>query len=246
MNKKTFKIIHYCWFGGKPLPRKLKKYTKSWKKFLPDYELKEWNENNFDISITDFSKEAYKQKKWAFVSDVARFYALKEYGGIYFDTDVEIIKSIDHIKNNYFWAGKEDNKHIGTAVIAINKVHSKEMESIFDVYKRLKFDPDNIYNITSPKILTDYLIKNGLKEGNNNQIIKNKIHIYKKEYFYPKTYMRDNDLFTSNTCIIHHFDASWTSVDEKIAVFFVRRKMGFLVKYIFKLFAIIRKIKNKL
>jgi len=240
------KIINYCWFGGKPLPRKSKKYIKSWKKFLPDYEIKEWNETNFDVNITNFSKEAYKQKKWAFVSDVARFYALKEEGGIYFDTDIEIIKNIDDIKEKYFWVGKEDNKHIGTAVIAVKEAHTKEMTDIFNIYKKLTFNPDHIYDITSPKILTDYLTKNGLKEGNNNQILNNKIYIYKKEYFYPKTYMRDNDLFTSNTRIIHHFDASWTSIDEKIAVFFVRHKMGFLVKYVFKISNLLRKIKHRI
>ena len=89
------KIIHYCWFGGKPLPKLAKKCIKSWKKFLPDFEIREWNETNFDINITKFSKQAYDAKKWAFVSDVARIYALKNYGGIYFDTDMIVTKNID-------------------------------------------------------------------------------------------------------------------------------------------------------
>ena len=92
------KIIHYCWFGGKPLPKLAKKCIKSWKKFLPDFEIREWNETNFDINITKFSKQAYDAKKWAFVSDVARIYALKNYGGIYFDTDMIITKNIDRLR----------------------------------------------------------------------------------------------------------------------------------------------------
>lgn len=243
MNKQN-KIIHYCWFGKKPLPKKFKKYIKSWKKFLPNYKIIEWNEKNFDIKITNFSKEAYKQKKWAFVSDVARFYALKKYGGIYFDTDVEIVSNINFLLEKYMWVGREDDNYIGTAIIAIKHKESKEATDIMNIYKKTKFDIDNIYKITSPQILTSYLKKSGLKPGDFNQKIKNKIFVYKKEYFYPKTYMRNNDIYTNNTCLIHHFDASWTSLEEKISIFFVRKKMGFLVKYINKIFSYFKKLKT--
>lgn len=83
------KIIHYCWFGGNPLPEDAKKYIESWRKYCPGYEIKEWNESNFDINCCDYVREAYEAKKWAFVSDYARFYILYQYGGLYFDTDVE-------------------------------------------------------------------------------------------------------------------------------------------------------------
>ena len=89
------KIIHYCWFGGKPLPENMKKCIASWKKYLPDYEIKEWNESNFDLNCCEYVQEAYKIKKWAFVSDYARFWILYRYGGLYFDTDVEMIKSLN-------------------------------------------------------------------------------------------------------------------------------------------------------
>ncbi len=238
------KIIHYCWFGGKPIPRKFKRYIKSWKKFLPDYKIKEWNETNFNTNITEFSKEAYKQKKWAFVSDVARFYVLKKYGGIYFDTDIEITKDIRFLLKNQIWAGKEDNHYVGTAVIGVKNPNNKDIQNIFNIYKKTKFDQVNIYKITSPQILTNYLASIGLRNGNINQKLINDIHIYKKEYFYPKTYTRKDEKYTSKTCIIHHFDASWTSIDEKIAIFFVRRKLNFLVKYIFKISSKIKKLKN--
>ena len=88
------KIIHYCWFGGKKIPNSVKKCIKTWKKYLPDYEIKEWNEENFDVNVCPFVKEAYENKKWAMVSDYARIYALYQDGGIYLDTDVKILKNI--------------------------------------------------------------------------------------------------------------------------------------------------------
>ena len=91
------KTIHYCWFGRGELPEKAKQCIESWKKFCPDYEIKEWNEDNFDMNSCAYVKEAYEAKKWAFVSDYARFEILYKYGGLYFDTDVELVKSFDDI-----------------------------------------------------------------------------------------------------------------------------------------------------
>ena len=101
------KIIHYCWFGGNPLPDDAKKCITSWKKFFPDYEIKEWNETNYDLSVCPYVKEAYESKKWAFVSDYARFDILYKYGGLYFDTDVEVIKTFDDILKNGAFMGQE-------------------------------------------------------------------------------------------------------------------------------------------
>ena len=89
------KIIHYCWFGGNPLPELAEKCIESWKKYLPDYEIIRWDENNFDFNINDYVKEAYENKKWAFITDYVRLYAMYNYGGIYMDTDVEVLKSLD-------------------------------------------------------------------------------------------------------------------------------------------------------
>ena len=91
------KIIHYCWFGGNPLPELAMKCIESWRTYFPDYEIKEWNEDNFDVNIIPYTKEAYENKKYAFVSDYARFWILYNHGGIYFDTDVEVIKKMDDI-----------------------------------------------------------------------------------------------------------------------------------------------------
>ena len=101
------KIIHYCWFGNAPLPELAIKCISSWKRFCPDYEIKEWNEDNFDIACCPYVAEAYLKKKWAFVSDYARFWILYNYGGLYFDTDVELIKSIDDIVERGAFMGVE-------------------------------------------------------------------------------------------------------------------------------------------
>ena len=97
MEKQIPKVIHYCWFGGNPLPELAKKCIASWRKYLPDYEIKEWNEQNFDVNQVMFTEEAYKLKNYAYVSDYVRFWVLYHYGGIYFDTDVEVIRPLDDI-----------------------------------------------------------------------------------------------------------------------------------------------------
>lgn len=240
------KVIHYCWFGGKKKPRKFKKYLKTWKKFLPDYEIKEWNEENFDFNVTNFSKEAYKYKKWAFVSDVARVYILKEYGGIYFDTDIEVTKKLDNILENEIWLGREDNNYLATAMIGVKEKNNKHMENIFQIYKKAEFNDSDLYSITSPKVFTNYFKQLGLLEGEECQTLPDDVHIYAKDYFNPKTYDGSNETFTQNTCMIHHFDATWTPPEEKIAIWFVRNRMGSMAKYVFAIAGKIRRIKAKL
>lgn len=240
------KYIHYCWFGGKPLPKKLKRYLKSWKKYLPDYEIMEWNEKNFDISKTEFSQEAYKYKKWAFVSDVARVFALYEFGGIYFDTDIQIIKPIDDILKNEIWLGREDNNFLATAMIGVKNKNNKHLKNIINIYKKSIFNINDLYAITSPKVFTSYFKKLGLKDSFNSQVLDDDIHIYSRDYFNPKSYDGQNECYSKNTCIIHHFDASWTAIDEKVAIWFVRNHMGSLAKPTFKFFDLLRRIKRKL
>ena len=140
------KIIHYCWFGGKKKPASVKKCIKTWKKKLPDFKLMEWNEDNFDVNSTEFSKQAFVEKKWAFVSDVARIYAIYEYGGIYLDTDVEVLDKIDFVLDNDFWMGKESEDYVGTAVIGVKEKHNKHIKKILDIYKNTKF---GVYGIAS-------------------------------------------------------------------------------------------------
>lgn len=240
------KYIHYCWFGGKKMPSKFKKYLKTWKKYLPDYEIMLWNEENFDVNITNFSKDAYKNKKWAFVADVARIHALKKYGGIYFDTDIEIIKNVDSILENEVWFGRENNEFLATAMIGVKNKNNKHINNILNIYKDLKFDTNDMFKNANPTIITKYFEKYGLEKNNTKQVLERDVHIYPRDYFNPKSYDGLSNEFTNNTCIIHHFDATWTPIDERIAIWFVRRRMGSMAKPVFKLFYLLRKIKSKL
>ena len=113
------KVIHYCWFGGNPLPASAKKCIASWRKYLPDYEIKEWNESNFDVNIIPYTAEAYKAKKYAFVSDYARFWIFYKYGGLYFDTDVEVIKNMDDIIAKGPFMGCENEAKAGATPVQL-------------------------------------------------------------------------------------------------------------------------------
>lgn len=240
------KYIHYCWFGRNPKPKKLNYYIETWKKYLPDYEIIEWNEDNFDINSHSFVKDAYKSKKWAFVSDYVRVYALEKMGGFYFDTDIEIINNIDFIPKNEIVLGRESNEFLATAMIYCKKAHNKHIKKILEFYNSLKFDPENVFKYTNPKIFTDYFKKIGLKDGEDTVELKDNVKVYAKDYFNPKSYDGKNETFTNNTCIIHHFDATWTPLVEKIAIWFVRRRMDFMVKPIYRTHEFLSKIKRRL
>ena len=140
-NNEPVKIIHYCWFGPKPLSKLAKRCMQSWKKFLPDYDLMLWNEENFDFNQNKFVKEAYENKKWAFVADYARLKALSNYGGIYLDTDMEIIKDISCVLKDECFLGVEDSGLINAAVIGSKKCHNEFIDKLIAQY-------DNIKNLT--------------------------------------------------------------------------------------------------
>lgn len=214
------KKIHYCWFGGNPLPENAKKCIESWKKFCPDYEIIEWNESNFNLDECKYARQAYDAKKWAFVSDYARFKILYENGGLYFDTDVELIKSIDDIISLGEFMGVEDKKEILVAPglgMAMQKgsLFCKEM---VDRYMQNQFvRDDGSYNTETIVSYTTKLLKEyGLKKQNVVQQIKD-IYIYPDDYFNPKDYITGNINITKNTRSIHHFDGSWFSDEERYA-----------------------------
>ncbi len=214
------KIIHFCWFGKKPLPTLAEKCIASWEKYLPDYEIKRWDETNFDVNITPYTSQAYSAGKYAFVSDYARFWILYNYGGIYFDTDVEIIKPIYDIIENGPFMGCEnmsipDNNasSIGVAPglgIAAYPRHSF-YKKILSFYEKLEFlDCDGASNLkTIVEYTSELLCQSGLKNTHNIQTIEG-INIYPKEYFCPLSPTLVLDL-TENSRTIHHYSASWES-----------------------------------
>ena len=204
------KYIHYCWFGDKPLPKLAKKCIKSWKKYLPDYEIIRWSEENVNLDECPFIKEAYAKKKWAFVADYARTKAMYEYGGIYFDTDMEVTKNIDELlKTNGGFLGVEDSHMIACGVWYEAKEHSYLATKMLEFYRSQEhFDEENIYSISIPRIISS-ILNDYDPSLDENQDLKHNETIYKRDYFYPYSYDFQNNIFTDNTCMIHYYDASW-------------------------------------
>lgn len=214
------KIIHYCWFGRGPLPDLAVKCINSWKKYLPEYEIKEWNEDNFDISLFPYVKEAYENRKYAFVTDVVRLYALFHDGGIYMDTDVEVLKSLDPFLNDCAFSGFEDDTMIPTGIMASEK-GGKWVKDNLDYYANRHFiKSDGSMNMeTNVSIITKYMLPLGLKQNNTYQVFPSLITIYPKDFFCPKSKLDGKIYLTNNTVTIHHFAASWTSPTHR----FVRK-----------------------
>ncbi|WP_302345181.1 glycosyltransferase family 32 protein [uncultured Duncaniella sp.] len=218
------KIIHYCWFGGRPLPEDAKKYIESWKKYCPDYEIREWNESNFDIDLYPFTREAYDSRKFAFVTDVVRLYALYNFGGIYMDTDVEVLRPLDPFLRHKAFSGFEDDTHVPTGIMASEKGSIWAKENL-DYYDGRHFitgngNPDIVTNV---EIITSYMREKGLKCDNSYQDFDNLITIYPKDYFCPKSHETGKIHLTDNTATIHHFAGSWLSDIEAEALKVSRR-----------------------
>lgn len=220
------KIIHYCWFGGNPIPKEFKKYMKSWKKFCPDYEIKEWNESNFDFNSHPFVKEAYKNKKWAFVSDYVRLWVVYNYGGIYLDTDVELLKSLDDLLNNNFYIGIEQSDlRVNTGLGFGAEKKNEIVRELLSVYDDVNYDNNDLNNFSCPILNTNVLSRFGYQNKDENQFLKNgSIIIYSSEYFDPISPSTKNNNLSSSTYSIHHYSASWLS-KKKV---FKRRIANFL------------------
>ena len=209
------KIIHYCWFGGNPLPELANKCIDSWKKYCPDYEIKEWNENNFDLNYCDYVKEAYQSKKWAFVSDVVRLYALVNEGGIYMDTDVEVIKSLDSLLEYQAVSGFETDTMIPTGLMASEK-NNLMFKKLLDEYQDSHFilKDGSLDKTTNVIRITDACSKYGFVPNNTKQTI-NSFTLLPKDFLCPKNIETGKIEITENTLTIHHFNGSWLSDEEK-------------------------------
>ena len=217
------KVIHYCWFGGNPLPAFAVKCIDSWRTYMPDYEIKEWNESNFDVNIIPYTKEAYEAKKYAFVSDYARFWILHNYGGIYFDTDVEVIRPLDKIIERGAFMGCEidgQDPHYGDIAInpglglAIEAGHQVS-NAILERYANHRFlNEDGSHNTTYAivKLTTDILKTFGLENISGIQHVAG-IYIYPKCYFNPFDDATGRLNKTQNTYTIHWFSKTWLNIN---------------------------------
>jgi hypothetical protein len=224
------KIIHYCWFGGGEKDRLTKKCINSWKKYCPDYKIIEWNESNFDVDSFKYSSEAYKNGKWGFVTDCARLHAVYEYGGIYLDTDVELLKPMDELLKYSGFIGFEDNINgnflvntgLGFGAEAGNEVIAR----LIEVYKLRRFvdEEGNINQTPSTEIMTEALTKLGLNANGKRQRIGN-IEILPTEYLCPKSFVTGKTKITDKTISIHHYASSWKTKDELLKLK-LRRILG--------------------
>lgn len=205
------KIIHYIWVGGKPLTKLAEKCIKSWKKYCPDYEIKRWDESNFNINENEYCKEAYEAKKWAFVSDYIRVKVLSEYGGIYMDTDVEVIKSLDEFLDNPAFSGFENDTMISTGIMACEK-GNKWMKEILSYYDDAHFlNKDGTFDLTTNIVTITNTTKkmfSNIKLDNTYQAFEDVV-FYTKDYFCPIDYDTKDLNKTANTHTIHWFAGSW-------------------------------------
>lgn len=245
------KIIHYCWFGRGALSELAQKCIASWKKYLPDYEIKEWNEDNFDVNIIPYTAEAYKAKKYAFVSDYARFWILYQYGGIYFDTDVEVIRPIDDIiyKGNFmgFETDPKPQLKADASEASVNPGLGMGVapglgiiKKMLDFYEGKHFVHEAVMKnqITVVHIATQVLRENGLKFVSGIQEVAD-CFIYPSEYFCPINVTTGRIHVEKNTRTIHHFAGTW--VDQKFSMKEILKR--FLPEYL--VLALIN-IKNKI
>ncbi|HAO07959.1 MAG TPA: glycosyl transferase [Chryseobacterium sp.] len=204
------KIIHYCWFGKGEKSPLIKRCIDSWKKFCPEYQIIEWNETNFDIHSSKYCKEAYENKMWAFVSDYARLKIIYENGGIYLDTDVELLRNLDFLLDDTFFCGFELNTAINTGIGFGAVINSKIAKKMLDEYGGISFvEESGRFNKTP---CTFYNSNALIKEGavlNNTFQTREDFTIYPTDFFSPKSYETGIVKRTSNTVSIHHFTSSW-------------------------------------
>ena len=241
------KKIHYCWFGRGEMPAIAKKCIESWSKILPDYEIIRWDETNFDINATPFTKRAYEDKKYAFVSDYVRLYALAEFGGIYMDVDEIILKDFTSIiDGKELVACFETEKSVMVGFLATIPKY-KIIQDFLEIYDKWNINVENVEYIANPKIFTKLLEKYGLElNGTMQSLDEGKIVIYPNEYFCGYDFSVNKEKITNNTYGIQKYAGTWTSAAERW-----NKKMRELLvnvigeKNYLKLKVVVRKVKKK-
>lgn len=222
------RVIHYCWFGRNPLPKQVRDYIATWHKYCPEYEIKEWNEDNFNIHCNRYVYEAYKARKFAFVSDFARLYALYNEGGIYLDTDVEVRKTFDPFLRNKSFIGWEDN-YLGTGVLAATK-GTQWVKNIMDSYISEPFIywTGKLNSYPNPYRLNKVMKCYGLKMNHQYDILDDDIAIYPIEILCANNHEKDELCIGENTVCIHYYAGTWS--DKHLSIF---KKITNRFKYLY-------------
>lgn len=202
------KKIHYFWFGNNPKGKKEQKCIDSWKKFCPDYEIIEWNESNVDLDMIPFVRQAYDAKKYAFASDVLRLWAIYIYGGVYFDTDVELVKSYDDLLDSEGFIGFENNDYVNTGQCVACEAGNHLIKEVLDCYRTIDFDENDL--IPCPKVNTGVFVDHGLKLNGEMQDLDG-FKVYPADFFNPYDYVVGKLNKTKNTYSIHWYSKSWMS-----------------------------------
>ena len=220
------KVIHYCWFGKNKMPALAEKCIESWKKYCPGYKIVCWNEDNFDITQNNYAREAYEAGKWAFVSDYVRLKVLYDEGGIYLDTDVELIKPLDKLIEKSGYMGFDDNGVISTGLGFACEKGNELVGALLKDYEDIHFLlSDGTYDLTPcPDRNTKTMQELGLDISIQKQRFMG-IQMLPEEYLCPIKYYTGKKIITENTYSIHHFCASWTSKTAKRTLF-VKRIIG--------------------
>lgn len=200
------KKIHYCWFGGTDLPKKAKKCIESWKKYCPDYEIIEWNENNIDIHMNPYTSMCYEQRKFAFLTDYIRLLVIREYGGIYLDTDVEIIKNLDPLLQNKAYFGFEDMEYVNTGMGFGAVANSRIVNEMLLEYNEILDAKHGV--ISCPLLNTKTLLKSGLVLDGSYQEHAD-YTVFPIDYLNPYDCKTGNLIKTQNTYSIHWCSMSW-------------------------------------
>ena len=202
------KKIHYCWFGRNPKPKLAEKCIASWKKFCPDYEIIEWNEDNFDVNMNGYTRMCYEQKRYAFLSDYVRLLVVEEHGGVYFDTDVELLKPIDQWMTHSAFLGFEDAMHVNTGCGFGSEAHNKAVMAMIEEYD--PFLPGESGIAGCPILNTQALVKHGLVLNGEMQQIADML-ILPSDYMNPFDPATGVLKKTTNTVSIHWYSAAWLS-----------------------------------
>ncbi len=241
------KKIHYCWFGGNPLPQLALKCIESWKKYCPDYEIIEWNESNYDVHKNKYMSQAYENKKWGFVPDYARLDIIYEHGGIYLDTDVEIIKPLDGLLELEAFAGVEHNSEYVALGLGFG-AHSNNptIKAIRDYYNSLLFVKNGELDITPAPKVNNVVLKE-LGYIYSEDITKcDSLTVFPSEYFCPMDYITGETDITDNTVSIHHYTSSWYDEEQSYALSLKKKYIKFLPRNIAAVCAVaVSKLKYK-
>lgn len=205
------RTIHYCWFGGKPLPDKVQNNIASWKKYCPDYKIIQWDESNYDVHINDYVSQAYIRKKYAFVSDYARLDIIQKYGGIYLDTDIELIKSLDKFLkyNSYF--GLEEAGKVATGLGFGSEKNAKILNEMLKQYDNQIFFDGKSENLKTCLEYSEPVFNRlGLTTQDKTQYFdQSHIAVFSTDVFCPMSIETGKTTISDGTVSIHHYDSSW-------------------------------------